>query len=84
MLTATEAGLLNTPDAVLLAHAFAAGRVVVTHDRDFPRRHREHVPHAGIAYCAQGTRSIGELIEALVLIYEVMEPEEIAGQIEYL
>ncbi|MGH2534410.1 MAG: DUF5615 family PIN-like protein [Thermomicrobiales bacterium] len=42
VLTAREAGLLNTPDAVILADAFAAGRVVVTHDKDFRRRHREH------------------------------------------
>ncbi|MGH2562817.1 MAG: DUF5615 family PIN-like protein [Thermomicrobiales bacterium] len=84
VLTAGDAGLLNTPDAEILAHAFAAGRVIVTHDKDFLRLHREQQPHAGIAYCAQRARSIGELIEVLLLIYKVMEPDQIAGQVQYL
>jgi hypothetical protein len=29
-------------------------------------------------------RSLGEIIEALVLIYEVMTPEEMLGYIEFL
>ena len=38
----------------------------------------------GIAYCQKGKRSIGEIIESLVLIYEVLTPEELVGKIEFL
>ncbi|MGH2534404.1 MAG: DUF5615 family PIN-like protein [Thermomicrobiales bacterium] len=82
--TATEAGLLSTPDAVILTRASAEGRVVVTHDDDFLRLGNEPQPHAGIAYCAQRARSIGELVEALLLISNAMEPDEIAGRVYYL
>jgi hypothetical protein len=42
------------------------------------------VPHGGIAYCEQGSRTIGELIIALVLIHEVLEPGDMVNQIEFL
>jgi predicted nuclease of predicted toxin-antitoxin system len=82
--TATDAGLVSTPDELVLARAFAESRVVVTHDDDYLRCHHEGQPHAGVAHCAQQIRSIGELVEALLLIYEAMTPSEIAGQVRYL
>ncbi|MGH2560203.1 MAG: DUF5615 family PIN-like protein [Thermomicrobiales bacterium] len=81
--TATDAGLLHTPDAVVLARAYAEGRVVVTHNADFLRLNDDQQPPAGITYCAQRARSIGELVEALLLIYEVIDSDGIAGQVEY-
>lgn len=83
VLTASDAGLLGAPDADYLAHARNTRRVVVTHDSDFLRLHREQ-EHAGIAYCEQGTRSIGQLVAGLVLICQVLEPREMAGRIEFL
>jgi predicted nuclease of predicted toxin-antitoxin system len=84
VVTAGEAGLRGTPDAELLAHSHAAGRVLVTHDSDFLRLHREQHQHAGIAYCEQGARSIGQLVAGLVLIYEILEPGEMVGRVEFL
>jgi hypothetical protein len=57
---------------------------MVTQDRDFLRLHRQEHPHAGIAFCEQGTRSIGQIVAGLVLIYEVLEPSEMVGRIEFL
>jgi predicted nuclease of predicted toxin-antitoxin system len=82
--TARETGLLGASDLQHLARAHAEGRVIFTQDADFLRLHHEQRPHAGITYCKQGSRSIGEIVASLVLIYEVLEPDEIAGQIEYL
>jgi hypothetical protein len=40
--------------------------------------------HAGIAYYQQRRRSIGDIIRGLVLIWELLEPEEMAGRVEYV
>ncbi len=83
VLTAGEAGLRGIPDVEVLSQAGAAGRVLVTHDSDFLGLHQQQV-HAGIAYCAQGTRTIGQVVAGLVLIYEVLESDEMAGRVEFL
>jgi hypothetical protein len=58
--------------------------VLVTHDGDFLRLHHKQHPHTGIAYCEQGARTIGQIVAGLVLIYEVLEPAEMMGQVEFL
>jgi predicted nuclease of predicted toxin-antitoxin system len=82
--TANEAGLRTAPDEAYVARAIAEGRVMVTHDADFLRIHYSQQPHAGIAYCGQGKRTMGEIIAALVLICEVLEAEEMRGRLEFL
>jgi predicted nuclease of predicted toxin-antitoxin system len=84
VLTATDVGLLGAPDPQVLARSYAAGRVVVTQDDDYLRLHHRQHAHAGIAYCEQGARSIGQMIAALVLIYEVLTADEMEGRVEYL
>lgn len=81
---AQEVGLLGAPDEQHLEFARQEGRVLVTHDGDFLRLHSEGVAHAGIAYSEQDALSIGEVIAALLLIYQAIAPEEMFGQIEYL
>jgi predicted nuclease of predicted toxin-antitoxin system len=83
VLTVGDSALRTTQDIEILARASAEGRVIVPHDADFLRLHRRDTTHAGIAYCRQGTRSIGDMIERLVMIYELLDPEDIAGQVEY-
>ncbi len=82
--TSVEVGLLTTEDAAQLAYALEEGRVIVTHDADFLRMDARGVEHAGIAYCHKSARSVGEIIRTLMLICEVLEPEEIKGRVEYL
>jgi predicted nuclease of predicted toxin-antitoxin system len=82
--TTPEVGLLGATDEEQAAFARLEGRVIFTQDRDFLRIHAAGVPHAGIAYCEKDTRSIGEVIAALVLGWEVYEPDEMRGRVEYI
>ena len=83
-MTTTEAGLLGATDMDQLSASRAAGRVLVTHDRNFLRLHREGAEHSGIAYCDQGNRTVGQMVAALVLIYEILDASEMVGRVEYL
>lgn len=40
--------------------------------------------HPGIIYCEKTARSIGEIIRGLILIYEVLAPEDMRGKVEFL
>ncbi|MEG4347998.1 hypothetical protein QUB70_32695 [Microcoleus sp. A003_D6] len=40
--------------------------------------------HPGVAYFKQGSRSIGQVIETLILLYEIYTSEEMVGMVEYL
>nr|WP_239727921.1 hypothetical protein [Nodularia sphaerocarpa] len=48
------------------------------------RLDQSNINHLGIIYCPQQTKSIGQIIQGLVLIWELLEPEEMLGHIEYL
>jgi len=48
------------------------------------RLHHQQHAHAGIAYCEHGTRTIGQMVAGLVLIYEALEPGEMLGRVELL
>ena len=84
VLTAAEAGVLGAPDAEILERSRAAGRVLVTNDSDFLRLHNQRCQHAGITYCQQGARTIGELVTSLVMMFEVLEPIEMVDRVEFL
>lgn len=62
-LTAAKAGLRGQPDREYLNRSLATGRVTVTQDHHFLILHRQCVPHAGIVFCQQGRRSIGQIVE---------------------
>ena len=52
---------------------------------DFLRIASQRSEHAGVAYCHKTARSIGEIIKGLILIiYEILAPEDMAGLVEYL
>ena len=38
----------------------------------------------GIVYCLQTSKSIGEILQGLVLIWEVLNAEEMNNHLEYL
>ena len=82
--TTVEAGLTGATDSQQLAFALSEGRVIVTHDADFLRLHRQSAAHAGIAYCHQGLRSVGDLIRRLLIIHEHLTPDDMAGHVEFL
>jgi predicted nuclease of predicted toxin-antitoxin system len=82
--TTMDAGLLHAQDEEQLSHAHLENRVIFTQDADFLRFHSAGVPHPGIAYCRPKTRSLGEIIRMLVLLWEVYDPGEMRGRIEFL
>jgi len=71
--TSTDAGLLGAADGEQLAYGLAQGRLIFTEDDDFLALAAAGVEHAGLAYCRQNTRSIGQIVHALELVWEVYE-----------
>ncbi len=83
VLSVPDAGMMAATDEAHLAFAFTQGRVIFTQDTDFLRLAASGALHAGVVYAPQHT-SIGDIIRGLVLIYQVLQAEDIIGQIEYL
>jgi predicted nuclease of predicted toxin-antitoxin system len=82
--TAVEAGLRSAQDIVHLNFIREHGYVIVTHDADFLRLASGDNNHPGIAYCHKESLSIGEIIRSLILIHQILTPEDMIGHIEYL
>ncbi len=82
--TTTEAGLLGSEDEDQLAYALSERRVLVTHDPDLIELAHRDQAHAGIAYCDQERHALGSLMRSLLLIWEILSPEEMEGHVEYL
>jgi predicted nuclease of predicted toxin-antitoxin system len=82
--TTVDAGLRQANDPTQLAYARREKRVLVTHDADFLRLHANGEAHFGIAYCHKGSRTVGQMVEYLRLMYELVTIEELKNSIEYL
>jgi hypothetical protein len=82
--TTLEVGLQGADDTDHIAFALPAGRVIVTHDDGYLDLHSQGIRHAGIAYCHQHARTIGQILSALVLIWQVLEPHEMDNRVEFL
>jgi predicted nuclease of predicted toxin-antitoxin system len=82
--TTPEAGLLEAGDEQQDAYALREGRVLFTQDEDFLAMHASGIAHPGLVYCKKDTRSIGEMIRGLVLIWEIYEPDEMVARVEFL
>ena len=82
--TTQDAGLIGVPDHEHLTFALRAGRVVVTQDVDFLRLHSDGIPHTGIAFWRQQTRSVGQVLRRLLLMHESMSPDDMKDRVEYL
>jgi predicted nuclease of predicted toxin-antitoxin system len=81
--TTIEAGLRTKDDAAHLEFARTEDRVIVTRDQDFLRFASDTRDHCGIVFYTS-TQSMREIIEGLILIHEVLLPDEIAAHVEYL
>ncbi|CAN1208990.1 DUF5615 domain-containing protein [Tumidithrix helvetica PCC 7403] len=82
--TTAEVGLRSKSDPEQLAYVCQTKRVIITQDRDFLIIASQGYEHSGIAYCQKGSRSIGEIVNALILMYEVLTPVDMKGKIEFL
>ncbi len=82
--TTAEVNLISASDEEQIQFALTEKRVIFTQDDDFLKLHKSGVSHYGVTYCRQRSRSIGEIINILVLIWEWVEPEDIKGKIEFI
>jgi predicted nuclease of predicted toxin-antitoxin system len=82
--TTHEAGLGGATDEHQLAWALEQQRVIVTYDEDLLVLSRRGTEHAGIAFCALRSRSIGQIVLKLASLSRHYEPADIAGRVEYL
>jgi hypothetical protein len=67
-----------------IAFARSEGRVLVTNDKHFLALVRSDSNHPGLAFCHLTRMSIGQIIDGLLLIYEVLAPGDMIGRVEYL
>ncbi|MBI2882978.1 MAG: DUF5615 family PIN-like protein [Candidatus Methylomirabilis oxyfera] len=83
VLTVVEAGMLGASDEEHLKRALNEGRVIFTQDDDFLRLHAAGADHAGIVYAPQQT-PVKDIIRGLMVIHQVLDAEDMHGQIEFL
>ena len=82
--TTAETNLISVSDEEQIRFAVTQQRVIFTQDDDFLKLHKSGIAHCGITYCRQRSRSIGEIINTLTLIWEWVEPKDIKGKIEFI
>lgn len=83
VLSVPDANKLGASDEEHLAFALAEERVLFTHDADFLRLASSGIDHAGLVYASQPTPA-GEIIRGLMLIYQVLDSEDLINRLEYL
>lgn len=79
----SEINTLGLSDMEQLALAAEKSWVIVTRDNDFLVLHAQAVPHSGIVFATRPL-SIGELINGLLLIHEILELKDMANHVEFL
>ncbi len=82
--TTPDAGLLQARDEDQLRFCLAERRVIFSYDDDLLRLAASGVEHAGVVYCQQRKRSVGDVIRGLVVIWERLDPPDMAGQVRFL
>lgn len=82
--TTPEQNLIGSSDEAQLAFARSEQRILVTHDTDFFTLIEREQSHPGIAYCDKERRSLGSIVRALLLIWEIMAPEDMENHVEYI
>ena len=71
-------------DPQQLRFARVEGHVLVTQDDDLLRLVHEGADHAGIVYYKTQTRSIKQILRGLLLIFEVLSPDDMRNHVEFL
>lgn len=83
VLTCQQAGLDRADDESILAYALANNWVVFSQDDDFLKIcATPDLKHNGLVY-SHKRNPISRILSGLVLICEVLEPEEMANHIEF-
>ncbi len=82
--TTKDAGLLEAADEEHIEWAKKEMRVIFSCDDDFLRLASRHIEHAGIVYCHQRHRSVGDIVCGLVNLWRAKTAEEMSNQIHFL
>lgn len=82
--TTTQTRLRTRPDEDHFLYAIKESRILVTQDADFLSLARHIGDHPGLVYYAPNTRTVGQIVKSLLLIYEVLSVEDMVGRVEYL
>lgn len=82
--TTPEQFLIGVSDKVQLEFAKSQNRVIFTQDTDFLRINQANSNHCGIVYSYQGNKSMGEIIKGLILIWELLDPSDMVGKVEFI
>jgi predicted nuclease of predicted toxin-antitoxin system len=83
VLTCKESDRLTTSDVSHLQFCKNEGFVIVTADNDFLTLHSEGNQHVGIAFATRPL-TLGQYINALLLIHEVLEDIDMINHVEFL
>jgi predicted nuclease of predicted toxin-antitoxin system len=75
--------MMGASDEEHLAFAVSQKRVIFTQDSDFLRLGASGIAHAGIVYTQQQT-PIGQLIQGLMLIAQLLDAEDMVGRVEFV
>lgn len=82
--TVTDSKLRTASDEAQFTYAQSTGRVIFTHDEDILVLASKADQHAGVAYCELHARSIGQIIQGLELIWQVLDASEMINNIEFI
>ena len=83
VLSCQQADLMGVTDEEQLEHATQNGRVIFTKDNDFLKLHAGGKEHTRIVY-ALPNNSIGDIVKGLMLIFEVLDAEDMINHIEFV
>lgn len=83
VLSAQEAGMSGANDYDQLSLANKEGRIIFTRDADFLRLHKAGVLHRGIIYSSKQS-PVGYTVRVLMIIHDLVTPEEISGRVEFI
>ncbi len=83
VLTVQQADMMGATDKAHLALAVHEQRVIFTQDADFLRLHAHGLEHAGIVYAPQHY-PIGQIVRALVSLYQTLRPEDMKNHVKFV
>jgi hypothetical protein len=83
--TTPEVGLTSVSDREQIAFALSENPILITQTDDYVILNRGGMNHAGITYYDQRRRrSICEILNTLVLIWETLELKDMKNQLKFL
>lgn len=75
--------MCGASDEKQLDFAQRHGCILITQDDDFLRLHAAGKNHAGIVYARQHT-TIGTIIQGVVLICQILDPDDMQNHVEFV